>query len=275
MAKKEEKKIIYYSDPLTDDFAENGIKTKTIKENYRYIRRNPFTFFISLVLRYLIAVPILTIVAFFTFGVKVKNKKALKSVKRNGYFLYANHTQNLDPCFHAVMVNPSKYTCIIASANAFSINPFISWLVRNLGTIPVPQTKKMYANYLKAINYHVRKKHNVLIYPEKHIWPYCNFIRPFTSDTFRYPVMNNTPVITATTCYKKVKCFKRPRIYIYLDGPFYPRQDIPMKDATNLLRDEAYNAMKLRASVEWNYEYYKYVKKDDANLPSSNSEEIS
>lgn len=265
MAKQKEKKIVYYKDEISDDFANNSISTKKLKEDYRYIRRNPLTVFFSMVLRYLIAVPILTIVAFFTFGVKVKNKQVLKYVKKRGYFIYANHTQHLDPCFHAVMVNPSKYTCIIAGPDAFSINPFISFLVRNLGTIPIPNTKKMYANYLKAISYHVKKKHNILIYPEKHIWPYFNDIRYFTADTFRYPVMNKTPIITATTVYKKSKYFKRPRIYIYLDGPFYPDKTLPLKDATNLLRDQAYNAMKTRSKVSWNYEYIKYVKIDDNN----------
>lgn len=257
MAKKE-KKVIYYSDQLHDDFAVNKIKTKKVDEDYKYINKNIFFRFFSWILRYIIAVPILTLITFFYNGTRFYNKKVLKEVKHKGYFLYANHTQTLDPCVHAVRINPSKYTCIIASHDAFSINKFVTCLVKLLGTIPIPNTPKMYESYLKAMSYHIEKKHNVLIYPEKHIWPYYNKIRDFTADTFRYPVLNNAPIIVATTCYKKVKLFKRPRLRIYLDGPFYPDLSLPYRESVNKLKDTALEAMKNRASVNWNYEYISY-----------------
>lgn len=260
MAKKE-KKIVYYSDYLHDDFAVNKIKTKKVKEDYKYINNNIFFKMFSWFIRYIIAVPILTVVTYFYNGTKIYNKKVLKQVKHKGYFLYANHTQTLDPCAHVVRINPSKYTCIIASHDAFSINKFVTFLVKSLGTIPIPNTPKMYNSYLKAMSYHINKKHRVLLYPEKHIWPYYNKIRDFTADTFRYPVLNNAPIITATTCYKKVKLFKRPRIKIYLDGPFYPNLNLAYRDAVNDLKNIALEAMKNRANVEWNYEYIIYKKK--------------
>ncbi|MGM9874169.1 MAG: 1-acyl-sn-glycerol-3-phosphate acyltransferase [Bacilli bacterium] len=259
MAKKE-KKIIYYSDQLHDDFAFNKIKTKTVKEDYKYIHKNIFFRMFSWFLRYIIAVPVLSFVTFFCAGTRIYNKKVLKEVKHKGYFLYANHTQTLDPCIHAVRINPFKYTCIIASHDAFSINPFVTFLVKSLGGIPIPNTKNMYAAYLKTISYHIEKKHNVLIYPEKHIWPFYKDIRDFTADTFRYPVLNKAPIVVATTCYKKVKLFKKPRLRVFLDGPFYPNLTIPYRDSVTDLRNVAFENMKKRAAVDWNFEYISYKK---------------
>lgn len=261
MVKKE--KIIYYNDPLNDDFSQTSIKVKPVDENYQYINESKLYRFKSWILRNFIAFPILSFMSIFIYHVKVKNKKVLKHVKKSGYFLYANHTQHADCVFHTVLINAFKYTCVISSQDAFSINGFMSSFIRLLGAIPVPRTPRMYKNYLKCMEWHIKHKHKILIYPEKHIWPYYNKIRDFTNDTFRYPVMFNCPIISATTCYKKSKIFKKPKMIIYLDGPFYPDASLDYKNQFLELRNKTLLAMKNRSKVDWNYEYIKYIKKEE------------
>ncbi len=275
MSKKEkEKQVIYYSDPINDDFDTAGEhKPRPIKEDYKYIHKNIFLRMGSYALTTFIAVPILSITAYIKDGAKVKNKKVLKEVKHTGYYIYANHTAEFDPIIHISRINPFKRTCVVAGLAAFSIHPFVSLIVRALGAIPTPTSKEMYKSYLDCLDYHIKKKHNILMYPEKHIWTYYNDIRPFTSDTFRYPVSQNAPVIVATTIYLTPKKEgKKPKSEIYLDGPFYPDPSLVKVEATKKLRDEVYLAMKKRVTDLQSYEYihYEYKQKEQDNLSNSN-----
>ena len=154
---------------------------------------------------------------------------------------------------------------IVAGPDLFSINGFVTWLVKHFYAVPIPNMDaKMIENFTDCISFHIKKKHRVLIYPEAHIWPYYNDIRPFKAASFRYPIDSNAPIVVATTTFKKRKGNRKPKPIIYLDGPFYPNTDLfSIHDQINDLRNRAYDAMKWRAGKEDNYAYIKYIKKDD------------
>lgn len=261
MKKKEiNKKIIKYKDELNDDFADNKIITKDIDENYQYVSRNFFFRLFSNFFTFFIALPILYIINLFLYRYKVKNRHLLGQCKHRSYYLYSNHVLGLDPILPPVLTNPFKRMIILASHDTFSIHPIVTFLVKALGAIPVPSTLKMFKNYTDCLRYHtVEKNHRILVYPEQHIWPYYTKIRNFSSGSFRYPVDDNVPVYCLTTVFKKKRNGK-PKPIGYIDGPFYPNQDIPRNEAVKELRDTVYNAMKRRSEVEWNYEYIKYEK---------------
>ena len=253
-------KIIYYTDELNNDFANNKIKTQKLNENYKYENNNVFFKFFSFMFRYIVAVPILWFINVVILRVKIKNKKVLKKLKNKGYFIYANHVVPLDPVIIPVMTHPGKFTLITSSHDTFSIHPIVSFLVKSLGAIPVPSTIKMYDNYVKCMSNNIKKKKRVLIYPEAHIWPYYNKIRNFKASSFRYPVDEGAAIVVMTTTFKKSKIFKKPSIEIYIDGPFYPNLDICRNEAVNELRDIAFLTMSKRANSLSNYEYIKYIK---------------
>ena len=101
----------------------------------------------------------------------------------------------------------------------------------------------------------------ISVYPEAHIWPKYNQIREFPKTSFHYPVKLNAPCFAKTTVYKKTRSGKTKPV-IYLDGPFYPNKDLPMKEAQIDLRNRIYNAMVERAKKEnseldYRYEYIK------------------
>jgi 1-acyl-sn-glycerol-3-phosphate acyltransferase len=260
--KENKKKVVYFSDDINEDFANNNIKRKKIDENYKYENNNIFFKIFSFWFRYFFALPILWFIDKFIYRVKIKNKEVLKRVKNSGYYMYSNHVISLDPIIAPIMIDPFKYCVIAASHDTFSINKFVSFLVKALGAIPVPSSSKMYQNYVRHMSKHIYKKHRVLIYPEQHIWPYYNDIRNFKSGSFRYPVDDNAPIITLTTTFKKSKIFKTPNKIIYIDGPFYPDTTLDRISAVNDLRNKAYEAMKNRANTPDNYAYIEYKKKE-------------
>ena len=262
--KEKEKQIIYYHDELNDDFADNNINKKAIDNNYRYVNTSLLFRVNSFLFKFLFAIPILWFINTVFFRSKIVNKKLLKQLKHKGYYLYANHVLSFDPVVLPVKTQPGKRTIIIAGHELFSISGFVSWFVKHLDAIPIPNTNiEMTENFCKCLSYNIKKGHRVLIYPEAHIWPYYNDIRDFKASSFRYPVDDNAPVVISTTTFKKRKGNRKPKPIIYLDGPFYPNEDLSYHDRIKDLRDQAYNAMKWRAGQEDNCEYIRYVKKDD------------
>lgn len=261
MAKKRFNQTFFYKDEVNDDFSQNNIAPQQIPENYRFYNPNKIVRFFNLLFRQCIIIPILWLASKFIYQTKVINKKAFKKVKGKGYFLYSNHTNNFDPINHACLMDSLRFSAIIAGPETFSIKG-IRWLVRAIGAFPTPTSIKLYKPFRDCIDYHIKERHKVVIYPEAHIWPYCTMIRNFKSVSFRYPVDLDAPIMVSTTTYRKRKHRTSPQIIMYIDGPFYPNKDLPFKERIEDLRNQAYNAMKKRSLVEHNFSVNNYVKVD-------------
>ena len=104
---------------------------------------------------------------------------------------------------------------------------------------------------------HLAAGHSVVIYPEAHVWNYYTGIRPFSTAAFAYPVENNTPCFTMTTVYRKPLICKRPRIKVYIDGPFYAEQGMNHREQRQRLCEIVRQAMQDRAALS-DYEYIHY-----------------
>lgn len=256
-----EKKVIYYNDELNDDFANNNINTKSVKTDHNYYPfKNVFFKSFAFIFRYTFAIPVLVFLNVFVFNVKIVNKKALKNLKNKGYFVYSNHVLPFDPIIPPVMFNPSKFMVIVSGIDAFSIHPFVTFLIKSLGAIPVPRTVEMYKNMNNSIKTHINKKHRVLIYPEAHIWPYYNKIRNFPETSFHFPVNLNSPIVVMTTTFKERKFIKKPQPVIYIDGPIYPNLSLDKKERIQDLRNKCFDVMTMRSNTSENFEYIKYIK---------------
>ncbi len=263
MAKKDksEKFIRYYSDPIHDDFAKEADERypKYFKDKYKYIKKNIFFRFLCASFYYCIVIPAANIVCFFKDGLRIKNKKVLKGYKHQGYFLYCNHVCMFDPVHHGGVVNAGKRPNIIASHETWGVNPFVSMVADLVGCLPTPTDKNMYKKYLDGLEYYYNHKHKIIMYPEKHIWPWYNDIRELTTDTFRYPVRLNAPSFTATTVFVQRRVRKKPKMHIYLDGPVFPDLSLPQVEATKKLRDEVYALMKKAVTEHHSYAYFHYI----------------
>lgn len=252
-----EKNTYYYSDELNDDFAQENINPVTIDSSYKYIHKNPFWKIISFIVYRLIAVPIAFIYSKLAFGLEFKNKKALKEVEGTGYFIYSNHTQKVLDTFIPTLGNFPRKCHIVAHPDNVSI-PVLGTFNKMMGGFPIPSDMKTMKNFLEAMEKFIAKKNVISIYPEAHVWPYYSKIRNFVSTSFKYPVKLDKPVFSFTTTYKKREG-KRPKIIVYIDGPFYSNKELSIKKAQEELRNKVYNVMCERAK-NTDVEYYKYIK---------------
>lgn len=122
-------------------------------------------------------------------------------------------------------------------------------------------------NFLKAISYNMNKNNAVMIYPEAHVWNYYTKIRDFNSSVFKYPIKENVPTFVVTTTFRKWK-MNRPRIVMYVDGPFFADEKLNMKEKMEDLKKKVCNAMNERAK-ENELEFIKYVKKKEGEYDKS------
>lgn len=257
------KKTIYYKDELNDDFAGTKIKTKPVDKNFKYIRKNFIWNFFSWVFYYLIAVPIVAFYCFVIRGVKIKNKKAVKRARKGrkeGIFFYCNHTYILDP-FNVNMVSMPYRNQILASLDTFSIKG-LKTIVQMLGAMPVPKDIATLRKLNNAIEYNIKHKKNIAIYPEAHIWPYYTGVRPFRDASFSYPVNLNSPVVAVFTAYSKptglFKKLRKTNMTLIVSDPIYPDPEKSKKEAKKELRDKVYEFMCDCSKKYSTYDYYVY-----------------
>ena len=281
---KKEKQVIYYSDELNDEFSKAKIEPRKIDGRFKY-NKSAFWEFWSFVFQNILSMPIKYFYLKIKFHHKFVGKEKLKQYKKQGYFVYSNHTQAFSDTFTPSMaVYPKRNFLIVNPAN-ISLKG-TGWLVELLGAIPIPEGIEGYKNFLERIQNRIQKGYSVSIYPEAHIWPYYTKIRQFKDVSFKYPVELKTPVFCITNTYqifhkneaenetpvriddiifegesaaKNKNKKEKIQMISYIDGPFFADKSLPQKETQKKLRDEVFQAMTERAKKS-NVEKIRFIK---------------
>ena len=257
---KQEKQIIYYKNELEDEFSTAKITPKIIDEHYNY--KTSLGFFVGHLFFYeLIAKPLAFCFLKLKFRHKIVNRHLLKEAKKEGYFLYGNHTNDIADALIPSMLSFPKDVYVIVHPNNVSM-PFLGKITPYLGALPLPDDKKAAKNFGNALKQKIDQKHCVTIYPEAHIWPYYTKIRPFKDTSFGYPIKQNAKVFCFTNTYQKRKGCKTPRIVTYIDGPFFADSNLPLKEQRAQLRNQVFEAM-TRDAKNSNVEMIQYIKAEE------------
>lgn len=196
------------------------------------------------------------------WGLKIHGLEKMRGIK-GGYLMYCNHTNPFHDVFApGVVAGISGFRRIYTVVSGVQLLiPGIGPLLPALGALPLgtsPGTKK---KFHEAVDYRVQHGCPVTIYPEAHLWPYATKIRKFPQGdrAFVYPVRNQVPCFALTTTFRKSgkKNDERPRMDIWIDGPFYP--DPKLSDDKNRaeLASKVYQSM-VKYSKENSYEYFQY-----------------
>ncbi len=256
------RKVIYYSDELNDEFSIAKIEPREIDETYKYIHKNPLWIIGSFLIHQILSIPIKVGYAKLKFRFKVIGKEKFKKCKKQGFFVYGNHTQSFgDTFFISNSLYPRRNYMIVNPENV-SIKGMGNF-VQTFGAIPIPTKRSGMKNFIDAVEKRIKQGHPVTIFPEAHIWPYYTKIRPFKSVSFRYPAELNVPVFCATNTYQSYgKNNDKIRIVMYIDGPFFPNMELNLKQRKEELRNIAFETMDKR-SKNSNIEHIKYIKKEE------------
>ncbi|GAN36555.1 lysophospholipid acyltransferase family protein [Lacticaseibacillus paracasei] len=178
----------------------------------------------------------------------VRNRKAFRQAAGRGYFVYGNHTQPFGDVFTPMRVNQSRRVFTLASPANLSV-PILGRIVPYGGGLLVPSKLHQLRPFAQAIRRVIKQRHVVMIYPEAHVWPYYTGIRPFENGAFHYPVTTNAPVFATTMTYQARRWRQKPRRILYVDGPFWPDEQLPLKARQQQLEAQVRTAMTTRAAL--------------------------
>ena len=250
-----EKKIRYYAS-FQDDFEESANQNHVLPEDYKWVRSDIWSRFLSCVI-YALAVIFSSVYCRLWLHMKVKGRESLKGIK-GGFFIYGNHTQPVGDVFiPALCVLPRRIYTVVSTAN-YGI-PVIGKILPYLGALPIVNSLHGMKELSKAIEQRLNTGHPIVIYPEAHVWEYYTDIRPFPDTSFKYPVKYNRPSFAMTVTYKKSRLFRKPLMEVCMDGPFYGQGDTAKRKAEDL-HSQVTAAMKER-SRNSNFQYIQYLQR--------------
>lgn len=256
----DKRKVIYYENELEDEFSVAEITPRPIDEHYIYCHDSLFKKFTHFFWYRVVALPIAWCYAKLSLHHKVIGREKIKKYKKQAYFMYGNHTHDIGDAFVPTLINFPKDVYVIVHPNNVSI-PYLGRVTPSMGAIPLPDNGAAYRNFMKAVTRRVKERHAIVIYPEAHIWPYYTGIRPFRDTSFHYPIKYGVPTFCFTNTYQKRKGSRKPKMVTYIDGPFYPDEEIAAGERKKNLRDKVYACMCERAKNS-NAEVIKYCKKE-------------
>ena len=240
--------VIYYRDELNDEFSIAEITPRVIDGSYKYDRAKGLSRIARFFWYRVVAMPIAFCYLKLKVRHKVVGKKAFKQAKKQGFFIYGNHTQIIGDALIPTFVRFPHDAYVIVHPNNVSM-PYLGRVTPYMGALPLPDDKEASRNFIAIIEKRLAQKKSVFIYPEAHIWPYYTGIRPFVDASFFYPVKYNTPVFCFTNTYQKRKHSQNPRIVTYVDGPFYPDETLSPRARRQKLRDEVLARMTERSRL--------------------------
>ena len=252
--------VIYYRDELHDEFSVAEITPRPIDGSYQYDRAKGLARIARFFWYRVVAMPIAFFYLKLKFRHKIVGKKAFKKAKKQGFFIYGNHTQIIGDALIPSFVRFPHDAYVIVHANNVSM-PYLGRVTPYMGALPLPDDMEATRNFIAIIEKRLKQKKSIFIYPEAHIWPYYTDIRDFSDKSFSYPARLCTPVFCFTNVYKRGVL--SARIITYIDGPFYPDKSLSLPERRRALRDQVFCAMKKQAEKS-DFEKIRYIKKEDS-----------
>ena len=113
-------RTFYYSDPLNDDFAGTDISTVKLPADYRYFPKTAIRRGFAGGLNFAVS-PLIMLLQQTVYGEKIVGREKLKGYRKDGFFLYGNHTRTMGDAYCPNLLAFPKKAYIVASADCFSI----------------------------------------------------------------------------------------------------------------------------------------------------------
>jgi glycosyltransferase involved in cell wall biosynthesis/1-acyl-sn-glycerol-3-phosphate acyltransferase len=189
-------------------------------------------FFCSL-FYYIVIIP-LYILDYVFFGLKIKNRKVLKKIKKTGAVVVCNHVHQMDCTACAVALAWRKLLFVSLPSN-FKLGA-AGIFVSILGSVPTPSGPKETQIFVQTLSKTLRQRRIVLFYPEGERKNYDTEIRDFHRGPFYLSVDAQMPVVPLRVVFRKPdglwRLFKKkPCFTLVIGEPVYPDPLLPPKTA--------------------------------------------
>lgn len=220
----------------------------TLDENYQYMPRGAW----FRIKRALVAA-VLHVVVFplmhLTHGLKIYGRKNLKKHRKelkNGAVTVSNHVFMWD------------YLCVLKAIRPH-ISYFPAWkpnfesgfhpFMRILGGMPIPE-ENMHAMiaFKKDMDEVAKSGRWLHVFPEGSLWFFYPDIRPLKPAVFQIAAKFGKPLIPISMSFRERKGFRKifgkgPFVDLHIGEPIYADKNLPVREAAEKLRAEAYRIM--------------------------------
>jgi glycosyltransferase involved in cell wall biosynthesis/1-acyl-sn-glycerol-3-phosphate acyltransferase len=221
-------------------------KDAELRKYYNRVRRGNRVkeFFCSTF--YFIAIIFLAIINRVFFGLKIKNRKALKKIKKTGAITICNHVHQMDCTACAVAFGWRRLLFVSLPSN-FKLG-VAGIFVDILGSVPTPSGPKETQIFIQTLSKMLRKGRIAHFYPEGERKNYDTEIRDFNRGPFYLAVDAQKPVVPIRIVFRKPdgvwKLFrKKPCFTLVVGDPVYPDTLLSPKAAIEDIQIRARKSM--------------------------------
>ncbi|MCR4965966.1 MAG: 1-acyl-sn-glycerol-3-phosphate acyltransferase [Bacteroidales bacterium] len=194
------------------------------------------------------------------FGLKIRGRKNLKGYEetlKNGAMCVCNHVYTFDALCVYQAIRRFRKLWIPMYAKHFNGN--LSWFMRRVGGIPIPETLEGIKKFNEAFDEYHRQKEWMLLFPESTRWNYYTPLRPFKRGAFNMAYKYDIPVIPTVITYRKRRGLYRlfgkkdlPCMTIHVGKPILVNKEGNRKEELDRLRATAHSMMLEMAGIEVN-----------------------
>jgi len=245
----------FYKEAI-EDFNRNGYKQPektrlcrlmhpdTDAVNAAYSARTPVKKALFYVFTNLLAL-IIYIIDTLCFGLVIKGKDKLRNVK-GGAVTVMNHIHPMDCTMVklAVFPRPIYFTSLINNLEL----PFVGWLIRFCGALPVPIGTGKLMNFYKQLNRGIQNGDLIHFYPEGMLIRNYEGLRDFHTGAFYTAVRSGCPVIPMVLVnihprgIWRIAGGKR-RMQLSIGEPQYPNSELSPRESAIELKTRTWKIM--------------------------------
>ncbi len=198
------------------------------------------------------------LINFLVFGFRLEGKNNLPEVK-GGAVTVLNHVHPLDCTMVKLAVFPRRIYFTTLRQNLEL--PFIGWLVKICGGLPLPNEKGKTAEFFKQLKQSLQRGDWIHFYPEGLLVRYHKGLRDFQKGAFFTAVHSNAPVIpmrlVCVKTYGPSILNKHGHFSLLIGKPQYPNLSLSTAEAIQELTDRTWQVMnqlenQVTSEEKWN-----------------------
>ena len=198
--------------------------------------------FVSALFYYIIGIPLLTIYMYVFKGLRIKNRKNLRTIN-SGAIMISNHVDNLDSVMNALSVFPKK-PIFTGIKDNFKL-PITGKLVTLLGTTPIPETPNEIKVFFHELSKQIRKGRIVHFFPEGELVKKDTQLRAFKKGAFLLAEETKSPIIPVGIRFiesqHKLPFLLKAKVVVDVGTPIYPDLFQYKKDSIMQLTEESFS----------------------------------
>ncbi len=199
---------------------------------------------------YVVAVPILAILCRVVFGLEIRGREHLSSLK--GAVLICNHVHYLDSAMVAVAAWGRHVTFATLDQN-FKL-PIVGWLLKQFGCIPVGTSLKGTKLFLEQSEQLLREEKLVGIFPEGNLQEYHSSLQKFQRGAFLLAAKTEVPVVPMTITQRPVQWYRKffhrkPFLTLQIGAPLIAPEGMGERERAQFLQEKAYKEMSIQLEI--------------------------